>query len=442
MGEQPHRNPEEDRQHPQRVGRKRAHERHRDREKEDARDGERHHPALDLGGPPALLAHEAAPERVPPHQPVGQSGEPEQPAEHGERLGHFAVVVLEVGREGNERDQRQEGQVQDHHRAVESPQDLEQPVVDHPVPAHQREAERVGPEARGELAQLVRDLGVAHVRHLDVQHQQRDRHRHHAVAERVDAAELGALHRTGANRRPRMDPPDHPIRGMRARAPGGGIGRMTATRGLARRGLVAVIFLAAAAAPATAAASVDYGPISHSGLKKVGATSTGLKLGLQVGLIANNSGIQKAAKSAANPSSSSYGKYLSLSSLQSKYGATSSVRNGVVNAFKSQSVSATVDVTHLRVSATISVGKAQKMFGTKWADYKMSSGEIVALPVNTPKLPKGMKGNVDTVAGMRLTVKQQASSVPRPARGPVARASASPSYDGGTPTRTGSVGPN
>jgi subtilase family serine protease len=188
-----------------------------------------------------------------------------------------------------------------------------------------------------------------------------------------------------------------------------------------------VVCVAVGAAPSQAAAKVSYGPISHKGLHKVGATSTGLKLGLQIGLVANNSGVQKAAKSASNPSSSSYGTYLSLSKLQSKYGATSSVRKGVVNAFKSNDVKATVDVTHLRASATVTVGKAQHMFGTKWANYKASSGAVVALPVDTPKLPKGLAKNVDTVAGMRLTVKQpHASSV----------------YDGGTPTRTGTVGPS
>jgi hypothetical protein len=108
-----------------------------------------------------------------------------------------------------------------------------------------------------------------------------------------------------------------------------GMSRMP-TIGGRRRGCASLravaICLAAAAAPSQAAAKVDYGPISHKGLHKVGATSTGLKLALQIGLVANNSGIQKAAKSASSPSSSSYGKYLSLSKLQSKYGATSSVR--------------------------------------------------------------------------------------------------------------------
>jgi subtilase family serine protease len=212
-----------------------------------------------------------------------------------------------------------------------------------------------------------------------------------------------------------------------------------------RRGasvLAGALCLLGGAEPALA--GVNYGPISHKGLGKAGAASTGSKLPLQIGLKANISGMNSAAKSASNPKSDSYGKYLSLSKLQSKFGATSSVRNGVKNAFKSQGITAKIDVTHLRASATISIGKAQKMFGTKWAVYHSSTGnQLVALPVNTPKLPKGMKGNVDVVAGMRLIVNHASSSrhaIP-PRRRLPAHAAAGP-YDGGTPTRTGTVGPS
>jgi len=194
---------------------------------------------------------------------------------------------------------------------------------------------------------------------------------------------------------------------------------------MVRTTLAALMLLAGA--PASAAASVDYGPISHSGYKTVGAASTSLKLPLQLGFIANQSGLQKAVKSASNPTSSSYGKYPSLSTLQSKYGASSSKRKGVVNAFKSNGVTAKVDVTHLRASATVSVGKAQKMFGTKWKVYKTGTGSKVALPVDTPKLPSGIKGNVDTVAGMRVQISGSSSSSAR----------AAVVADGGTPTRTG-----
>ena len=149
-----------------------------------------------------------------------------------------------------------------------------------------------------------------------------------------------------------------------------------------------------AAAPATASTPINYGPISHKGLKNQGAAPTGLKLSLQIGLIADQSGISNAVKAASDPSSSSYGKYLSLSTLQSKYGASSSRRNGVVNAFKKYGVTAKIDVTHLRSFATITIKNAQKMFGVKWDLYATGQpNESVALPVSTPKAPSGINGS-------------------------------------------------
>lgn len=191
---------------------------------------------------------------------------------------------------------------------------------------------------------------------------------------------------------------------------------------------LALAVLLAAAAPATASASINYGSISHSGLKNLGAASTGTKLHLQLGLIANNSGVSSAVKAASNPSSSSYGKYLSMSTLQSKYGASSSVRNGVINAFKKYGVTAKIDVTHLRSYATISIGNAQKMFGVKWNLYATGQpNQAVALPVSTPKAPSGISGNVDNIAGMQEVL---AKAGARSARVPRAA-------NGGTPTRTG-----
>ena len=197
--------------------------------------------------------------------------------------------------------------------------------------------------------------------------------------------------------------------------------------------LVALALAAAFPASAGASSSINYGPISHKNMKDLGAASPGLQLSTQSGLIANNSGIQTAVKNASNPSSSSYGKYLSLSTLQKSYGASSSKYNGVINAFKKYGVTAKLDVTHLRVSATLSIKNAQKVFGTPWHLYQ-SNGEQLALPVNTPKPVSGIPGNVDTVAGLRLEVSSSSSSVGTP--GPVVRSSA---FDGGSAQRTGTI---
>ena len=89
--------------------------------------------------------------------------------------------------------------------------------------------------------------------------------------------------------------------------------------------MLARTLLAATAAllvTAPAEADVDYGPISHKGLESAGAASTSLKLHLQIGLKVNQRNIADAVKAASNPASSSYGKYPSLSSFQSRYGAS------------------------------------------------------------------------------------------------------------------------
>jgi kumamolisin len=187
---------------------------------------------------------------------------------------------------------------------------------------------------------------------------------------------------------------------------------------------------------AAGSTSVDFGAISHSGLRDLGPASTGLKLQLELGMVADQQGIEDAVKAASDPSSSSYGKYLTLSELQSKYGASSSRRNAVVGAFKPYGVTATVDVTRLRVSATITIGDAQKLFGTKWNVYATGeAGQDVALPVNTPKLGSGLAGNVDTISGLGLYVTEGMSASATVAG--VRRTRATAVVDGGTPTRTG-----
>jgi subtilase family serine protease len=202
--------------------------------------------------------------------------------------------------------------------------------------------------------------------------------------------------------------------------------------------IIMVFALNAIAGSAVASSTkVDFGDISHKGLKNLGPASTGLKLSLELGMIANQQGIANAVKAASNPSSSTYGQYLSLSTLQKSYGASSSRRNAVVGAFKPYGVSATVDVTHLRVGATISIRNAQKLFGTKWDLYATGQqNQAVALPVNTPKLGSGLNGNVDTMAGLGLYVTQNASAsaITPGAHGLTA-------VSGGTPTRTGTISP-
>jgi subtilase family serine protease len=214
-------------------------------------------------------------------------------------------------------------------------------------------------------------------------------------------------------------------------------------KGATRRALVlaacvcatALLLTSASGAAVAAPANVVYGDISHKGLTDLGPAPTSWTLVLSLGLVYNQQGVANVVKSASDPSSSSYGKYVSLSTLQSKYGATSSVRKAVIGAFRNVGVKATVDVTYTRVTAKITIAKAQKLFGTKWDLYETGEqGQNVALPVDTPKLGSGLKGNVNVISGLGLYVEQQGSGGTALANPPQAMGQ---EVDGGTPTRTG-----
>jgi subtilase family serine protease len=184
----------------------------------------------------------------------------------------------------------------------------------------------------------------------------------------------------------------------------------------------------AVASPASADGWVDYGPIAHKRLHRLGAAPPGLRLTLQLGLKADQAGIRNAVKAAASPASPTYGNYPSLAALTRQYGASSSVRQAVTGVFRRYGNTARVDATHLRTAVTISVATAQRIFGTPWAVYRTAvPGQFVVLPVKRPRLPEGLAGNVDIVAGLRVGLTE---------------ISVSPTSSGGTPVRTGVVAPN
>ena len=79
----------------------------------------------------------------------------------------------------------------------------------------------------------------------------------------------------------------------------------------------------------------------------------------------------------SDPSSCSFGKYPSLSTLQSKYGASSSKRNAVVNAFKSNGITATVDVTHHRRRDALAAQFGQQLARTGF-DLATGAGSPIA----------------------------------------------------------------
>ena len=167
-------------------------------------------------------------------QPVEDHGRPLR-VRVADRLRH------QPGRVGEERHEQEQQQVDPHHPAVDELEPAEDAVVREPQAADRDEAGQVAEvlrplveDAVGEVVQFLRG-------HRQVEHQQRDRDREHAVAERLGAARLPAAGHACAPRAGTLSVDVAVTGGSAAAAPGtqdGGAGQGTSTvRSPGRSGL-------------------------------------------------------------------------------------------------------------------------------------------------------------------------------------------------------------
>ena len=179
------------------------------------------------------------------------------------------------------------------------------------------------------------------------------------------------------------------------------------------------------AARTTQPTKVDFGLPSHAGLVRVGAAPGSFPVTLELGLLADQKGIATAARASSDPSSSTYGIYPTLSAFARHWGADPARRHAVIDALSAVGIRGAVDATGMRVTAPTTIGRIEKLFARQWSLYATrSAGTFVALPDGRPRIPKGLRGNVDVVAGAspflvrrpRLTQRGRVEVTSRPSR--------------------------
>ncbi|MFF9620618.1 protease pro-enzyme activation domain-containing protein [Streptomyces griseosporeus] len=109
-------------------------------------------------------------------------------------------------------------------------------------------------------------------------------------------------------------------------------------------------------------------------------------------------GLAAYARAVSDPSSAAYGKYLTATQAQSRFGAT----EAQVAAVKSWLTSAGLKVTGVTahyVSVSGDVAAAEKAFGTQLHNFKKGSGTYRA-PAATASVPASLAGAVLTVTGL------------------------------------------
>ncbi|MGI5454237.1 S53 family peptidase [Streptomyces sp. CA-249302] len=130
-----------------------------------------------------------------------------------------------------------------------------------------------------------------------------------------------------------------------------------------------------------------------------GDASNGAQVSLRVYLAGKDAtGLAAYAKAVSDPSSPSYGKYLSAKKAQARFGATKAQVAAVKSWLTSNGLKVT-GVTQHYVSVTGDVAAAEKAFSTQLHNYAKGSKTYRA-PAKAASAPDSLKGAVLTVTGL------------------------------------------
>ncbi|MBO1333247.1 protease pro-enzyme activation domain-containing protein [Streptomyces sp. VRA16 Mangrove soil] len=169
----------------------------------------------------------------------------------------------------------------------------------------------------------------------------------------------------------------------------------------------ALPLLAGALTLAAPAAHADAGRDTLSGTKPLwatnaadqGSTANSNKVTARVYLAGRDAkGLAAYAKAVSDPSSASYGKYLSASAAKARFGATQEQISEVKQWLEAAGLTVTGTSEHY-ISVSGDVAAAEKAFGTQLHNYSKGSHTYRA-PSATASVPASLDGAVLTVTGL------------------------------------------
>ena len=158
--------------------------------------------------------------------------------------------------------------------------------------------------------------------------------------------------------------------------------------------LVALLVAAGALAPVATAGTAA----------RVGATPAGQRLHLLLPLVADDTGLDRFASAVSTPGNRLYGQFESIAELSRRFGASTATRARAVRFLhRAGAARIRVDATGLFVDATMSAGRAERLFGSKLEQYRTAEAgrraEFTA-PAAAVRLPRGLRGVATGVIGL------------------------------------------
>ncbi|WP_406344847.1 protease pro-enzyme activation domain-containing protein [Streptomyces sp. NBC_00648] len=169
--------------------------------------------------------------------------------------------------------------------------------------------------------------------------------------------------------------------------------------------------------PSGRAALTGTKPAWATGAADQGATATTSKVDARVYLAGRDAkGLAAYAAAVSDPSSASYGKFLSAAQTQQRFGATKDQIAAVTGWLKSAGLTVTGSNQHY-VSVSGDVTAAEKAFATPLHNYR-KSGRTYRAPVKTASAPGALADAVLTVTGLDNAPHKATHHETLPAPGP------------------------
>jgi len=165
----------------------------------------------------------------------------------------------------------------------------------------------------------------------------------------------------------------------------------------------AAAFVAALAALSLwAPTALAAGPIA--GAARVGSAPAQQQLTVLLPLKVDQSGLAAFAMAVSTPGSAQYGHYASISTLARRFGARSAVRARVISFLRrSGATHVAADRAGLDVSATLSIARAQRLFGARLSSFQTDTKSGVTrfvAPESATHVPGALAGDVTGVVGL------------------------------------------
>jgi subtilase family serine protease len=135
----------------------------------------------------------------------------------------------------------------------------------------------------------------------------------------------------------------------------------------------------------------------------VAPTVTAGSVNLRVYLASSDpSGLASYATAVSDPSSASYGNYLTPAQVQARFGATSAQVDAVKSWLTSNGLSVTGVTSGIGgyVSVTGTVAQASQAFGVSFANYTDPTGQTARAPQSVATVPSSVAGDVLAVSGL------------------------------------------